>query len=246
MSTGKRSILITGASRGIGRALCEAALTRGYEVHGLVRKADQCPVGVHAHVGDLRDRPAIRALMRNLAPRIDWYVANAGVSADLHPGSEDAAERAAEIMDINGTATIHSMYALAHEWIRLGLRGKRIGVVASLAAEVALPKSSIYSASKAAQLIACQGLEYDLDRHGISVSAILPGFIETDMTATLPHKPFVMSPQEAAERIFRGLERGDRRIAFPQATTWLVWLYRLTPGFLLRTTVQQLERHNKL
>ena len=158
----QKSVLITGASRGIGRALCEEALARGYEVHGLVRNADQAPAGVHAHVADLRDRAAIKALMHELAPKLDWYLANAGIGYMLNPSKPDTADKAAEIMEINGTATVYSIYALAYEWITLGARDKKIGVVSSLAAGLALPKTAIYAASKTAQLIACQGLAYDL------------------------------------------------------------------------------------
>lgn len=242
----QKSVLITGASRGIGRALCEEALARGYEVHGLVRNADQAPAGVHAHVADLRDRAAIKALMHELAPKLDWYLANAGIGYMLNPSKPDTADKAAEIMEINGTATVYSIYALAYEWITLGARDKKIGVVSSLAAGLALPKTAIYAASKTAQLIACQGLAYDLARNGISVSAIQPGFIETDMSADTPQRPFLMSAQEAARRIFDGLERGKNRIAFPSPTASIAWVSNHLPDFLVRKTVRALEKKKLL
>lgn len=236
-------VFITGASRGIGRSLCEELLARGFEVHGLVRTAGQAPVGVHEHLADLRDRAAIKALMRELAPRLDWYIANAGVSAVLNPSKPDTADKAADIMEINGTATLHSIYALAYEWIRLGqAQGKKIGVVSSLAAGIGLPKTAVYAASKTAQLVACQGLDYDLGRNGIGVSLIQPGFIETDMSAEIKRRPFLISSQEAARKIVRGMEHGQRRIAFPASTAWMSRAYNFAPRFVLRASIRWLEK----
>ena len=239
----RRGVLVTGASRGIGRALCEELLKRGFEVHGLVRKQDQAPPGVQAHVGDIRDRTTVKALMRELAPKIDCYIANAGVGAVLNPSKEDTADKAADIMDINGTATIYSVYALSYEWIQLGnSKGKKIGVVSSLAAGMSMPKNAVYSASKSAQLITCEGLDYDLARNGIGVSVIQPGFIETEMSADIKQRPFLISAADAARRICVGMERGQFRIAFPAGTDWLAWSYHITPRFLLRWAIRWLEK----
>jgi 3-oxoacyl-[acyl-carrier protein] reductase/beta-ketoacyl ACP reductase len=238
-----KCVLVTGASRGIGRSLCEELLARGFEVHGLVRSAGQAPEGVQSHVADLRDRAAIKDLMRALAPKLDWYVANAGVSAVLNPSKPDAADKAADIMEINGTATIHSIYAIAYEWIRLGrAQGKKIGVVSSLAAGIGLPKTAVYAASKTAELIACQGLEYDLGRNGIGVSAIQPGFIETDMSADIKMRPFLITSKEAARKIVQGMERGRTRIAFPASTAWMSFAYAAAPRFLTRASIRWLEK----
>jgi NAD(P)-dependent dehydrogenase (short-subunit alcohol dehydrogenase family) len=238
MNGDKKVVLVTGANRGIGLALCNEALARGYEVHGLVRKADSVPAGVHEHVADLRDRVAIRSLMHELAPRLDLYLANAGVGHDLNPKKPDTADKAAEIMDINGTATIFSVYALAYEWINLKLRDKRIAVVSSLAAGLGLPRTAVYAASKAAQLIVFQGLEHDLGRNGIDVSAIQPGFIDTEMSADLPQRPFLITAEEAAKKIFNGIERGNTRIVFPAPLASLAWLAKCLPQFILRKVVK--------
>jgi NAD(P)-dependent dehydrogenase (short-subunit alcohol dehydrogenase family) len=243
----KKTALVTGASRGIGRALCEELLARGFAVHGLVRTAGQAPAGVVEHVGDLRDRATIKTLMQELAPHLDWYIANAGVGAVLNPSKADTADKAAEILDINATATIYSIYALAYEWIRLGCaQGAKIGVVSSLAAGMGMPKNAVYSASKSAQLVACEGLEFDLGRNGIGVSLIQPGFIETDMSADMASRPFLITAQDAARRIIRGMERGKFRIAFPAGTAWLSWSYHLVPRFLLRPAIRWMEKRKLL
>ena len=145
-------------------------------------------------------------------------------------------------MEINGTATIYSIYALAYEWIRLGTRDKRIGVVSSLAAGNGLPRTAVYAASKTAQLIACQGLAYDLGRNGIEVSVIQPGFVETDLSAEMAHRPFLITAQDAARRTFDGLERGRPVIAFPFSTRLVAWAANHTPRFFMRKTVRQLQQ----
>ncbi len=242
----KKTVLITGAARGIGRALCDEALKRGYTVHGLVRNPDSAPPGIEVHVADLRDRKAISELMKKLAPQIDIYLANAGVGHDLNPRKPETAELAAEIMDINCTATIFSIYALAYEWIEHKHQSRRIAVVSSLVAGLGLPRTAVYAASKTAQLIVCQGLEHDLAKYGIEVSAIQPGFIETDMSAGLPDRPFLIPPDEAARKIFAGLERGNHRIAFPRPTASLAWLANHLPGFMMRKAVSELHKKKVL
>jgi short-subunit dehydrogenase len=246
MNAGKKVVLISGANRGIGRALCLEALSRGYEVHGLARKADLVPAGVQVHLADLRDRPTVARIMKELAPTLDLYLANAGVGHDLNPSKPDTAEKAAEIMDINGTATIYSIYALAYEWIHLKLRDKRVAVVSSLAAGIGLPKTAVYAASKTAQLIVCQGLEHDLARNGIEVTAIQPGFIETEMSEHLPERPFLMTPEAAAKKIFDGLERGSHRIVFPASTASLAWIANHVPAFIKRRAINELQKKKVL
>jgi NAD(P)-dependent dehydrogenase (short-subunit alcohol dehydrogenase family) len=238
-----KAVLITGASRGIGRALCAEAIERGYQVHALVRNADQAPPGTKVHVGDVRDRESMDKLFAEIGAGLSLYIANAGLGYELDPAKPDAAEKAAQMLDVNVTATLRSVYALAYLWIHGGApRGRRIAVVSSLASGLGFPRSSVYAASKTAELVACQGLEHDFVRHGIGVSVVMPGFIDTEMSAATPQRPFLLTAQQSARIIFDGLERGRFRIAFPGPTAALSGFFRGLPELFMRPLVSFLHK----
>lgn len=229
-----KSVLISGAGRGIGKALCAEGLKRGYKVHALVRKAQDAPAGTTPHVSDIRDRAKIKAILEKLAPELTLYIANAGVDARYNPRDPGAAEKAAEIFEINGTGTVYSMFELVYQWVNRGCRDRHIAVVSSLAAGRGMPTSGLYIATKTAQRNLCQALEHDLRPFGIQVTAIRPGFIRTDMTSNLKMMPFVMEAERAARIIFDGLERGKAEISFPIPTLVASWFRDLVPYFIFR------------
>jgi short-subunit dehydrogenase len=107
----------------------------------------------------------------------------------------------------------------------------QIALVSSLAAYYGLPQTPTYCASKAALRAYGEALRLRLAPQGIAVSVVLPGFIDTSMTAGLKGpKPSLMSPERAAMLVRRGLERNRARIAFPRSLAWgLLWLSVLPP-----------------
>lgn len=231
---GNRAVLISGASRGIGRALCAEALTRGFKVHALVRNAQDALPGTVAHVSDIRDREAVEKILVALAPELTHFIANAGIDARYNPRDSLSAQKCVDIFDINGTSTAFSMVVLAREWVRLGLRDRRMAVVSSLAAGRGMPMAGFYIATKTAEFCLAQALEGDLAPHGIGVSAIRPGFVSTDMTARNKHMPFLWDAPRAARYIWDGLERGRFEIAFPFPMRALCWLRDAVPYFIFR------------
>ncbi len=229
-----RSVLITGASRGLGRALCAEAIARGYRVHALVRKAEDAPPGTVAHVADIRDRERVEKILVDLAPELTHFIANAGIDGRYNPKDPKAAQKAVEVFEINGTATAFTMIVMAREWVRLGLRDRNIAVTSSLAAGRGMAMAGFYIATKTAELCLAQSLEADLAPYGIGVTAIRPGFIRTDMTAKNKVMPFLMDADRAAKIIWKGLERGKPVIAFP-STMWLLCVLRdAVPTFIYR------------
>ncbi|MGZ3708233.1 MAG: SDR family NAD(P)-dependent oxidoreductase, partial [Bdellovibrionota bacterium] len=129
----QKTVMVTGASRGIGKGLCEEALRRGYRVYAVVRDAARAPAGTEAFVADVRDRKRMAELIHQIADQVDLYIANAGMGENHNPSKPDAAEKAYEVLDLNASATVYSMYKLSYEWISRGLKDRRIAAVASLA-----------------------------------------------------------------------------------------------------------------
>jgi short-subunit dehydrogenase len=114
-----------------------------------------------------------------------------------------------------------------------------IAIMASVAGYRGLPKAIAYGPSKAAAISLAEVLRLELEQHGITVSVLNPGFVETPMTApnTFP-MPFMIGVEEAADRILRGLEKGKFEIAFPWQTVLALKIMRLLP-YRLYTHVGQ-------
>jgi 3-oxoacyl-[acyl-carrier protein] reductase len=189
----RRAVLVTGASRGIGAAVARAFAAEGERValhYGANREkaerlAAELPGEGHVVVGaDLRDADAVRAMVEEAAAalsRIDVLVNNAGVFDPPHPIAETTYEdwqrRWHDMLGVNlvGAANV-TWCAVRH----MG-RGGRIVNVASRGAFRGEPEHPAYGASKAGMVSFGQSLARALGPAGIAVTAVAPGFTETDM-----------------------------------------------------------------
>jgi NADP-dependent 3-hydroxy acid dehydrogenase YdfG len=234
-----RSVLITGASSGIGAALARACATSGAKLHLSGRDADRLEAvasdcralgaTVLPRVLDVRDATAMAAWIEG-AGRLDLVIANAGVSAGASEDWLAAPDRARVIMATNIEGVLNTaLPALGVMAAQApgadGWRG-RIGVVASIAAFVAAPGAASYCASKAAADAWTVGTARTARARGIAMSSICPGYIRTAMTAR-NHFPMpgLMDAERAAAIILRGMAAGRVRIAFPW---WMALAARLT------------------
>jgi len=243
-----KSLLVTGASRGIGKALALEALKRRYRVHALVRKAEDALAGTVTHICDVRNRELLGKLIEKLAPDLDIFIANAGIDGTTDLRREDCADRVAEVFEVNGTATAYSLYKMGHEWVKLGIRGRRMAVISSLAVNIGVPTKGPYISTKTAQLLLGRALERELAPMGIHMTTVQPGFIDTDMTKKLKWRPLLWTPEQAACEILDGIERGVPFIAFPRTLALLSRLGGLIPPSLIRAVISQvplarLEKH---
>lgn len=220
------TILITGASSGLGAALARAYAKEGV-VLGLMGRneerlnhiAAECIAkGAKVRIGvvDVRDADAMRAWIEAFDAEyaVELLIANAGVSAGLGEFGEGEAQVRA-IFDVNISGVINSVWPLAEHMVKRG-RGQ-IAIMSSLAGFRHLPSAPAYSASKACVRVYGEALRGQLRRHGVRVSVICPGYVDTPMTRinTFP-MPFLMHENDAAMRIMRALSCGKRRICFPK------------------------------
>jgi short-subunit dehydrogenase len=182
----------------------------------------------------LRDAAATIATLRRLSSEhvIDLVIANAGVSRELRAGLESASwEAAREVLAVNVDGALATVAGVLPEMRRRG--AGQIAIVSSLAAYFGLPVTPAYCASKAALKIYGEAMRGRLAPQGIAVSVVMPGFVRTPMNEGVPGAtPFLMSPEQAAIRIRRGLERNCARIAFPRRLAWAMWLLSLLPAAL--------------
>ena len=180
---------------------------------------------------DVVDRAALAAFITGFDDTrpVDLLIANAGVSLDKDKSHFTDFSVARRTLDVNVGGVLNTVEPLAVRMIRR--RRGQIGIVSSLAGFVGLPYSASYNASKAAVRVWGESVRYVLKKHGVGVSVICPGFVESGITADAPFPmPFLMSAERAARIIRRGLARNKARIAFPLGTKAAVWLAGVLPG----------------
>ena len=235
------SIVLTGASSGIGEALAldyaapgvALALT-GRDAERLEAVADACRAKGATVVADTidvtdRDRflPWLTAF--DQAHPVDLVIANAGISIDKDNSSLDDFSIIRKTLDVNINGVLNTVEPLLAPMI--ARKRGQIAVVSSLAGFIGLPYSASYNASKAAVRVWGESIRYVLKKDGIGVSVICPGFVVSRLTAEAPFPmPFLMTSAKASAIIRRGLAANRPRIAFPFGTKAAVWLGTTLPG----------------
>ncbi|MDB5735922.1 MAG: family NAD(P)-dependent oxidoreductase [Alphaproteobacteria bacterium] len=241
-----KTILITGASGGLGAALARAhaapgavLLLWGRDGVRLREIAAQCSAqGAVAHVTafDIRD---IAALTANLAAAdvqtpIDLAIFNAGlggtVADDALSENPQGAQATAEV---NFVSPVVGASAIAGAMAKRG-RG-HIVLIGSIAESFPLPMAPTYAATKAGLAMFAEALSIRMAKHNVAVTLVSPGFIDTPMSRQVPPpKPFLMSADDAARIIAAKIARRARRIVLPWQFIPLRALTRLLPRAVLR------------
>lgn len=196
--TGKVA-LVTGASRGIGRAIALKLAAEGAAVvinyHGSMEKAKEVKAEIESDGGiaeimqcNVADYQATEAMIRKVTDdfgRLDILVNNAGITRDglLMKMSEEDYDT---VLDTNLKGPFHCIRFAARQMLRQ--RGGRIINLSSVSGILGNAGQANYSASKAGVIGLTKSAARELASRGITVNAVAPGFIETEMTAVLPEK----------------------------------------------------------
>lgn len=234
------SILITGASSGIGAALARRyarpgthLALAGRDPGRLATIAAECRragADVTEQSVDVTDRQAMAAWIGSIdreAP-LDLVIANAGTAGRHLPYGP---ERTRTIFAVNLDGVLNTVEPAETAMLVRG-RG-HLALMSSLASFYGAPNAAAYCGSKAAVRVLGESLRNRLAHDGIVVSVICPGFIPTPMNAGVrPRLPLTMSAERAAAIIERGLARGKARIAFPFATYLAMRLLAAVPPSL--------------
>lgn len=229
--------ILTGASSGIGKALARELAKRGYGLALLARRTDlleqlarELPhaVAIGCDVTDATSvRDAVRRAEAELGGPFDLAVANAGVSIHGHATRfhVDDAER---VFRVNVLGLLYLFDAVIPSMVER--RSGRFVGVASLAGLRGLPSAAAYSASKAAVQAFLEASRVELAPHGVGVTIVNPGFVDTAMTRKNRFRmPFLMTAERAAKIIDEGIERGRRVIEFPRPMSIFMRLLRVVP-----------------
>jgi len=208
--------LVTGANRGIGRALTEGLLTRGAsKVYAAARNPATLATRRDARIVPLRldvtDPDQLRAAAA-AAPDVTLVFSNAGVTLNAHLAGEAVFEQARREMEVNYFGALRVLQELAPLLAKNG--GGALVTIGSLAGLTNIPFFPTYSASKAALHSLTQAARVLLAAQGTSVFGVYPGPVDTDMVRDLALPK--ASVRDVAQAIFDGLEAGQEDI-FPDA-----------------------------
>jgi NAD(P)-dependent dehydrogenase (short-subunit alcohol dehydrogenase family) len=224
--------VVTGASSGIGAALCRELHSRGWLVVGLSRSP--APDADEHEACDVSDRESIEAAAARVLerhPQLGLLVNNAGVA-----GRADFLDAEPELVEsLMRTNYLGSVLCLRAFLPGLG-DGSALVNIASVAGVVA---GGPYSASKHAQLAFSRSVAVELRGRGVHVLSVLPGFVETPGFPQRGRLPFpfsllVVDPPFVARRTVDALERRRHEIYVPRWYRPAGWLQALAPGLMTR------------
>jgi len=229
-----KTIVITGASSGLGAALARAYARPGAQLHLFGRNAERLTqianlcaeneARAEIHTIDVTDRGAMkeRLLAIDRQTPIDLVIANAGISAGTGGTTEDN-EQVRRIFATNVDGVLNTIQPLIEHMV--ARKRGQIAIISSLAGIRGLPSCPAYSASKASVRYYGEALRGVLGKHGVRVNVVCPGYIDTPMTRVNDFPmPLMMSADKAASIIMHRLGKNHSRIAFPLALHTPIWL----------------------
>ena len=194
----RKKALVTGASRGIGRAICEKLASEGTDIVFSYRSGEEAAaetirlcskygVEVHGIKADVSSQEECESLIKEavdlLGGRIDILVNNAGITKDNLIGRMKDEDFDA-VIDVNLKGTFYMMRGVSRYMLRQ--RAGRIINMSSVVGVMGNAGQVNYSASKAGVIGMTKSLARELASRQITVNAVAPGMIETDMTAAMP------------------------------------------------------------
>ena len=246
-------VWITGAGKGIGRALALELAASGHvvaasarteaDLKSLIEEASAKGGEVHTYRLDITDQEDARAVVRSieedLGP-IGLAVLNAGTHAEISGASFDL-ETFRHVVDTNLSGTANCLAAILPPLVER--RHGHVAVVASVAGYRGLPTAGAYAASKAGLIALSEAMKPELEAVGVQLQLINPGFVETPLTRQNTFAmPFLMPPEQAARAIVRGLGSKRFEIVFPWQMALAMRFLRLLPYPLLFGLTQRMVR----
>jgi len=209
-----KAALVTGASRGIGRAVAQQLAAAGVGLGLASRSGDDLGLdGVVARPCDVRNPADLEAIVGETVDRfgrLDILVANAGVGA-YGPFLELSPEHLEEMIDVNVKGTLYAVRAALPHLIESGEAD--LVTIASEAGRRGLPLEAVYCASKFAQVGFTRAMDHELREQGVRCTNICPGGVATEFamgrgrTPEMPELAGMMSSEDVAEVVLFALTR---------------------------------------
>jgi short-subunit dehydrogenase len=232
-----RTVLITGATSGIGLALYEKYTAQGDNVIACGRDKNKlqklCTKAFKNLVFDMTEPAQVESVSVDIE-EIDILILNAGDCKYIDDAKHFDGKMFSDIISTN----LSSLGSLLQFFLPLVKKGGQVVFVSSSATIVPFPRSEAYGASKAGMDYLANSLRLDLVCEDIGVTLVHPGFIKTPLTDKNTFEmPFLLSSEEAASRIFTGINRRAKYLHFPRRLTVLLKVFSLLPSSLWQSII---------
>ncbi|MBY5826825.1 SDR family NAD(P)-dependent oxidoreductase [Rhizobium leguminosarum] len=243
-------VWISGASSGIGRALALRLAGEGYKVAVTARSHEKLVelqaeanglsgsiIVLDGDVTNAEDMEHVMASIEYEHGTLAMAILNAGVNLPVH--AEDLKRTDFEkSFAVNLSGVVNCLLpAIRH----MKAKGQgQIAIVSSVTGYGGLPTGAAYGATKAALINMAESLKFDLDKMGIRIQLVSPGFVDTPATRKNAFPmPALVSVEEAAREIAAGLKLQAFEITFPKRFTAMLKLARLLPYSVYFTLVNR-------
>ena len=236
----KKTIWITGASTGIGKALAIKFAENGWNVAAsarretLLKELNDINENIHSYPLDVTKIDDCKSIAQQIIKKlgqIDICVFGTGMH-DPKSEKEFNLEKIRKIMEVNFFGTMNTINSI-YDYFSDKKKGQ-ISIISSVAGYRGLPAAGAYCSSKSALTSFAESLYFDMKRKNVKVSIISPGFIKTPMTDQNDFTmPMLKSAEYAADKIYLGLLKKDGfEIHFPKTFTYLMKIIQILPNWL--------------
>jgi len=242
-----KTIWITGASSGIGKALAIKFAQEGWKVaisarrENLLKEISKSQNNIDYFPLDVTDIEKCKTVFNNVKKKLGNVNISVFCTGIHDPKSEKKLnlEKVRKIMEVNFFGTVNSINAV-YDYYKDKKSGQ-ISIVSSVAGYRGLPAAGAYCASKSALSSFAESLYFDFKRDNVRISLVSPGFIKTPMTDQNDFPmPMIKSPEFAAEQMFKGLTRSKSfEIHFPKTFTSLMKVLKVIPNGLYFKIVEK-------
>lgn len=251
-----RTILITGASSGMGAALAREYASTGIRLLLCGRNrerldqvaADCVQRGAEVHIAsfDITNQTAVQSFVDEFAANfsLDLAILSAGVWHGTAGNEIEDRATSDHVFAVNWTGTLNTVYAILPHMMHNG--GGHIALMSSIGSHYGFMQAPTYCASKAAIRIYGQGLRALLRPRGIAVTVVLPGFVRTPMLSSFTgYRPGIVSAERAARIIRRALQRKKTTCYLSSRALVGLLILRLLPGPWQDYVVQTLSQGSR-
>jgi len=233
-----KTIWITGASSGIGKALAIKFANKGWKVavsarrENLLKELSDKHPNIESFPLDVTDSNKCNSVFKDVIKKfenIEICVFGTGIH-DPKSEKQFNLEKIKKIMEVNFFGTMNSINSI-YDYYKEKKSGQ-ISIISSVAGYRGLPAAGAYCASKSALTSFTESLYFEMKKKNIRVTLINPGFIKTPMTDQNDFPmPMIKSPEFAAEQIYIGLlKKKGFEIHFPKSFTFLMKILKILPN----------------
>ena len=242
-----KTIWITGASSGIGKALAIKFAQEGWKVaisarrENLLKEISKSQNNIDYFPLDVTNIEKCKTVFNDVKKKLGDVNISVFCTGIHDPKSEKKLnlEKVRKIMEVNFFGAVNSINAV-YDYYKDKKSGQ-ISIVSSVAGYRGLPAAGAYCASKSALSSFAESLYFDFKRDNVRISLVSPGFIKTPMTDQNDFPmPMIKSPEFAAEQMFKGLTRSKSfEIHFPKTFTSLMKVLKVIPNGLYFKIVEK-------